>query len=234
MGAASRVIRDFRYTILAVLAILGICALVQTAITLGLVTLEQLDVSRANPVGIVTAVFSHYDWSLLGNNGSTLSFYSGLFIISNASREAADRVSRGCWFAVALLPIAFAVNLTYILLSPGASRGASGAVMAGLGILIGFGFLNTVDGLRVLHGGPVLGRSEQETQQEGTRAIGEFVINGSFLFGIATGMLLYPRILLGLGDPSVNVFAHVLALGIGGWTAWFWHVTHKTVSRRTV
>jgi membrane associated rhomboid family serine protease len=213
--AVIRLLWDFRHTIFVVMAVFGVCALVQTAMTLGMVTRNELVASRSNLLGPVTAVFTHWDWSLLSANAVVLGFFVGLFVLSNYPQSRAERVRRGFWYAVIVFPVAAAVNVLIVLRSPGEALGASGLVFAGLGVAYVLFLFNVAEEVSRL-GEP---HRQDSGQPNGlwarVRSSAGFAVNGSCLVSFSYLLVFDQSVLFGLGDPTVNAFAHSLGFALG-------------------
>src|SRR5881628_3057869 len=92
--ATGRLIWDFRITLLTTSAVLGLCAVTQIAVGVGIVARDQLAASRTNPVGVFTSVFAHWDATRFLSNTSTLLLYTALFIFSSYRLTRAERKRR--------------------------------------------------------------------------------------------------------------------------------------------
>lgn len=219
--AVIRLLWDFRHTIFVVVAVLGVCAAVQTAMSLGIVTRDELVASRSNLVGPATAVFTHWDWSLLSANAQVLSFFTSLFILSSYPQSRVQRVRRGYWYAVIVFPVAVVVNLVNVLRSPTVTLGASGLVFAGLGVAYVLFFFNAAEEFSRLREPP-----RPDGQHNGLtarlRASTGFAVSGSCFISFSYLMVFNQTVLFGLGDTSVSAFSHALGLGLGSLATLIW------------
>jgi membrane associated rhomboid family serine protease len=197
-------------------AILVICVITQEAITVGLVLLEELDASDTNLAGIFTSVFAHYNWTYLVGNAGTFVVYTGLFIGTNVFRGPAERVRRSRWYAALLLPLAWTVNFLDVVVAHSGGRGASGAVMAGFGIMLAFCLLNSEARLRHLLRESWRQQREREGRWAAAMAIGELGMNALTVVWILATVALLPSIMLGVGEQSINAAAHEVAAVLGG------------------
>lgn len=214
-SGAGTVLWEFRSTLLLVVLVLGLSLAVQVAIEARVVTLAQLSASRANPIGVVLSVFAHYDWSHLGANAEGLLFFTGAFIFTNVPQQSAERVRRSKWFALIAYPLAVAVNVIYVALSPGSSSGASGLVYAAFGIGFVFFLNNARDGA-----GPFL-RLFRSAQSDAGRIralrhafwwLGMDVALVAVFFYLIVFDL---PALFGVGYSGINAFAHLLGFLLG-------------------
>ena len=221
--AVGDLVWDFRHTLLVVLLVLAFCAVTQTAMWLDLVSLDQLAASRSNPSGVVTAIFTHWDWSLLLENAESLLFFTGLFVISNYPRDRAERVRRGRWFAALVFPIAVVVNLVDVLRSPSSSQGASGLVFAGLGIAFALFLTNTMDEASDLIRPAHADRAGPQGRWERFRTVCWFAVNGSLFLSFLILALSNQAVLFGTGDVTINASAHALGFVLGVIATLVWH-----------
>ncbi len=228
---AIQVVRDFRSTILMVSAILGICAIVQGFITLGFVTREQLDASKANLLTVVTAVFTHYSWSSFLGNAEWFLVYTAIFIVANLSLSAAERVFRARWYATLLLPVAIGLNLQSVLLFGGDGRGASGALFTGVGILLAFCIVNITTALARLRQEKLQGQAKRNKGLAAPQTIWELGMNGLVFVWFLAEVAIFPGLMVGFGDPTVSVWAHVTGLTLGAGLTLVFHYTPKAKTR---
>ncbi len=221
-GSAGRVVRDFRFAILAVLVIDVLCVIVQEAITLGVVARGQLDATGSNWATLVTAVFTHWDWSALIGNASWLATFTILLIITNVSQSSEERAARARWYGTLLIPVAVGLNLL-VVLRGGGGRGASGAVMTGLGIVLGLCFTNTTAGARSLRKETFRERVKHQGRAPVVLAIWELVVSGTVLAWFPLLIAFLPGPMLGFGDPAVNAGVHLAAIVVGAALTLGWY-----------
>ncbi len=232
--ATRRVVSDFRSTMLVVAAILLICVAVQEAMTLGMVSLAQLDASATNVPGIFTSVFAHYSWTYLANNAGTFVLYTGLFIATNVFRSRAERVRRSRWYAVLLLPLAWTVNSLDVFVAHSGGRGASGAVMAGFGIMMAFCLLNSVVGGRQLWSESWRQKAEREGAWAAAETVTQVGLNALTLAWIIILVALQPSTILGVGEIGINAPAHEVAAVLGGGITLIAHPLFRDIPPRRV
>ncbi len=223
LNAAVRLIWDFRAALLVLAVVLGLSFAVEMARESGMVSRDQLMASRTNLLGLVVSIFSHWDMTRLQENAQTLLFLAVMYPFTNFSQDRMERVRRSSWFAVLVFPLAVIVNVLSILLSPASSLGASGLVMVGLGIAFAFFSLNSIRGFGNL---VALVRKEINDPDERRAALLDlwWLPWNALLFVFFLFLLVFDRAaLFGLGDPAINVTAHMVGFGMGfGLTAFMW------------
>ena len=223
LKAAGRLVWDFRAAILIVAVVLGLSFAVEMARESGVVSRDQLMASRTNLPGLVVSIFSHWDMTRFQENAQTLLFLAVIYPFTNFSQDRMERVRRSSWFALLVFPLAVIVNVLGIILSPTPSLGASGLVMAGLGIAFAFFSFNAVRGFGNL---VALVRKEINDPDKRRAALVDlwWLPWNALLFVFFLFLLVFDRAaLFGLGDPTINVGAHLVGFGMGfGLTALLW------------
>jgi membrane associated rhomboid family serine protease len=208
-------LRDFRATLILVVVVLGLGLAVQLAMEAGVVSLNQLSAARANPLGVFTSIFAHYDWSQLAANVEGLLFFAGAFMFTNIPLSSAERARRALWFASIAYPLAVVVNVVYVALAPGSSSGASGLVYAAFGIGFAFFLNNARDGGRSFF---TLFRSAPSDAGGIRRLRHAFWWLGMnvALVAIFLYLILFDLpLLFGVGYSGINAFAHLLGFLLG-------------------
>ncbi len=228
--AATALLRDFRATLLLIAVVLGLSLITQVSMGVGALSLGQLSASRANPIGVVTSVFAHYDWVHLEANVVGLLFFGGAFVFTNFPMGSAERARRSLWFAVASYPIAVTVNIVYIVLAPGSTSGASGLVYAAFGIGFVFFVTNARDEaalfVKLFRAAHDDGGSVRLLRSAFWWLGMDVALVAVFLYLIVFDL----PALFGTGSAGINAFAHLLGFLFGFVATLGWHYRSQSVS----
>ncbi len=214
----SKIVYDFRRILSACILVLVFSIALYVSFSIYPPTNSILAVSRTTPWGIVTSIFVHSSPIHLAYNMAGLFAYTLLFAVCNSSLTSETKIRIQSFFLICAFGSAVASNILWVFLTPQPSLGASGAVYAVQGVLLGFSLMN---GLSILN------RGKFRTQKRSTKLM--VLFNLLVLISLLSQILLSPEIFLGVA-AGVNVVAHGFSFYTSLVTTFFWNYYIKKVS----
>jgi hypothetical protein len=195
---------DFRFAWYASLLIVGLSLVVVLLEVPYPFLLDWFKASRATPWGIFTSIFIHENFSVhFLPNAVFLLILCLYFALTNEEQSRDAKTGRSRFFAIMTFAGAALANALFIIFAPLASSyGASGAVYASMGVVLGFALDNVVPKGNNLHDIMAFYKNKKNIGM----VLTNLLIFSVFLWIIVTD----PSLFLARGG-NANVFAHGIA-----------------------